>query len=164
MFIFDCNGVLVDSETIVANVAATELTRAGFAVSPEIIGRFFTGRRPIDMLVDIETATQRKLPPNFAKTLAAATLRRLKVELRATAHVEHALTWLRGPKCVASSSAPRSNPSQLGGDGARDSSTFCFPQVTCRTASPRRICPRMQPRRWAFRPPTVLWPRARRQA
>jgi HAD superfamily hydrolase (TIGR01509 family) len=56
------------------------------------------------MLVDIETATQRKLPPNFAKTLASATLRRLKVELRATAHVEHALTWLRGPKCVASSS------------------------------------------------------------
>ncbi len=104
MFIFDCNGVLVDSEAIVANVAATELTRAGFAVSPEIIGRFFTGRRPIDMLVDIETATQRKLPPNFAKTLASATLRRLKVELRATAHVEHALTWLRGPKCVASSS------------------------------------------------------------
>ena len=24
--------------------------------------------------------------------------------MRATAHVEHALTWLRGPKCVASSS------------------------------------------------------------
>ena len=48
MFIFDCNGVLVDSEAIVANVAATELTRAGFAVSPEIIGRFFAGRRPID--------------------------------------------------------------------------------------------------------------------
>ena len=87
-----------------ANVAATELTRAGFAVSPDIIGRFFAGRRPIDMLVDIETATQRKLPANFATTLAAATLRRLKVELRATAHVEHALTWLRGPKCVASSS------------------------------------------------------------
>ena len=27
-----------------------------------------------------------------------------KSELRATAHVEYALTWLRGPKCVASSS------------------------------------------------------------
>ena len=104
MFIFDCNGVLVDSEAIVANVAATELTRAGFAVSPEIVARYFTGRRPIDMLVDIETATQRKLPPNFASTLAAATLRRLRAELRVTAHVEHALNWLRGPKCVASSS------------------------------------------------------------
>lgn len=104
MFIFDCNGVLVDSEAIVAQTAAGELTRAGFAVSPEIIARFFAGRRPIDMLADIEAATQRMLPANFAATLAAVTMRRLKAELRATAHVEHALTWLRGPKCVASSS------------------------------------------------------------
>ena len=104
MFIFDCNGVLVDSESIVADVAAQELTHAGFAVSPEIVARFFTGRRPSDMLGDIEAATQRQLPPNFGTRLAAATLRRLRAELRATAHVEHALTWLRGPKCVASSS------------------------------------------------------------
>lgn len=104
MFIFDCNGVLVDSETIVANVAAQELTGAGFPVAPDVVARFFTGRRPSDMLGDIEAATQRKLPPNFASILAAATLRRLRAELRATAHVEHALTWLRGPKCVASSS------------------------------------------------------------
>jgi len=104
VFIFDCNGVLVDSEAIVAQTAAGELTRAGFAVSPEIIARFFAGRRPIDMLADIEAATQRMLPANFAATLAAVTMRRLKAELRATAHVEHALTWLRGPKCVASSS------------------------------------------------------------
>jgi HAD superfamily hydrolase (TIGR01509 family) len=105
VFIFDCNGVLVDSEAIVADVTAAELTRAGFVVSPEIIARFFAGRRPIDMLTDIETATQRKLPPNFAASLATATMRRLRAELRATAHVEHALTWLRGPKCVASSSS-----------------------------------------------------------
>jgi HAD superfamily hydrolase (TIGR01509 family) len=104
VFIFDCNGVLVDSESIVAEVASTELTRAGFVVAPEILARFFAGRRPIDMLADIETATQRKLPPNFATTLATATLRRLRSELRATAHVEHALTWLHGAKCVASSS------------------------------------------------------------
>ena len=72
MFIFDCNGVLVDSESIVASVAAQELTRAGFAVSPDIVSRFFTGRRPADMLVDIETATKRKLPANFASILAGA--------------------------------------------------------------------------------------------
>jgi HAD superfamily hydrolase (TIGR01509 family) len=104
VFIFDCNGVLVDSESIVADVAAQELTRAGFVVSPEIVARFFTGRRPSDMLGDIEAATQRRLPPDFGTALAAATLRRLHAELRATSHVEHALTWLRGPKCVASSS------------------------------------------------------------
>ena len=32
-------------------------------------------------------------------------MRRFRAELRATAHVAHALTWLRGPKCVASSSS-----------------------------------------------------------
>jgi HAD superfamily hydrolase (TIGR01509 family) len=103
VFIFDCNGVLVDSEAIVANVASQELARAGFAVTPQIVARFFAGRRPIDMLADIETATKRRLPPNFAASLANATMKRLRAELRATAHVEHALTWLRGPKCVASS-------------------------------------------------------------
>lgn len=104
MLIFDCNGVLVDSEAIAATVASQELTRAGFKVSPEIVSRFFAGRRPADMVGDIEAATQRKLPADFSEALAAATMRRLRADLRATPHMEYALTWLRGPKCVASSS------------------------------------------------------------
>lgn len=103
MLIFDCNGVLVDSEAIAASVAAEELTRSGFAITPEIVTRHFVGRRPVDMLAAVAAATKRKLPPNFAATLAAATLRPLRAEVRATAHVVHALTWLRGRKCVASS-------------------------------------------------------------
>jgi HAD superfamily hydrolase (TIGR01509 family) len=104
VLIFDCNGVLVDSESIAATVASHELTRAGFKVSPEIVSRFFAGRRPSDMVADVELATKRKLPADFAEKLADATMRRLRAELRATPHMEYALTWLRGPKCVASSS------------------------------------------------------------
>ena len=104
MYIFDCNGVLVDSEPIVADVAIRELARAGVTASPDIVARFFTGRRPSDVVADIEVAIQRKLPLDFATALANATLRRLRAELRATAHVGYALTWLRGLKCVASSS------------------------------------------------------------
>jgi HAD superfamily hydrolase (TIGR01509 family) len=104
VLIFDCNGVLVDSESIAATVASQELTRAGFKVSPEIVSRFFAGRRPGDMVADVELATKRKLPADFAEKLADATMRRLRAELRATPHMEYALTWLRGPKCVASSS------------------------------------------------------------
>jgi HAD superfamily hydrolase (TIGR01509 family) len=104
MVIFDCNGVLVDSEPIAAAVAAEEFIRAGFPLTPEIISRYFTGRRSADMLAAVEAATRRKLPLNFASLLTAATLRRFRVELRATPHVAYALTWLRGPKCVASSS------------------------------------------------------------
>ncbi len=104
MVIFDCNGVLVDSEAIAATVAAQELTSAGFAVSPEIVARFFAGRRPADMLADIEAATRRRLPPNFGPMLAATVMRRIRDEVRPTPHMEYALSWLRGRKCVASSS------------------------------------------------------------
>ena len=103
MIIFDCNGVLVDGETISAAVAAEEFTRAGFAMTPQVVARFFTGRRATDMFADVEAATKRKLPANFPATLAAATLARIRDELRSTPHAAYALTWLRGPKCVASS-------------------------------------------------------------
>jgi HAD superfamily hydrolase (TIGR01509 family) len=102
--IFDCNGVLVDSEPIAARVAAEEFTRAGFAMTPEIVSRFFTGRRAVDMFAAVEAASRRKLPHNFSAQVAAATLRRFRAELRAMPHVSYALTWVRGPKCVASSS------------------------------------------------------------
>lgn len=104
MVIFDCNGVLVDGEPIATAVAAEEFTRAGFPMTAETIGRFFSGRRPADMFDIVERATGRKLPANFSATVAAATLRRFRVELRATPHAAYALTWLRGRKCVASSS------------------------------------------------------------
>jgi HAD superfamily hydrolase (TIGR01509 family) len=105
MVIFDCNGVLVDSEPLAAAIASQEFTRAGLALTPDVIARFFTGRRPADMFAQVEAAAGRKLPADFAATVAAAILRRFRAELRATRHATRALSWLRGPKCVASSSS-----------------------------------------------------------
>ena len=96
--IFDCNGVLVDSEQIAAAAAADEFARAGIPITPELVTRYFSGRRPADMLASVEAATGRKLPVNFSATLAAATLARLRAEARAMPHAAHALTWLRGPE------------------------------------------------------------------
>jgi HAD superfamily hydrolase (TIGR01509 family) len=104
VIIFDCNGVLVDSERIAAAVAADEFTRVGVPITPELVTRYFFGRRPADMIAMIEAATTRKLPINFAARVTAATLMRLRTELRAMPHAAYALTWLRGPKCIASSS------------------------------------------------------------
>ena len=106
MIIFDCNGVLVDSEQIAAEVAAGELARAGIAVTPEVMIRYLSGRRPADMFAMIESLSERKLPANFGATVTAATVKRLRADLRAIPHAGYALTWLRGPKCVASSSPP----------------------------------------------------------
>jgi HAD superfamily hydrolase (TIGR01509 family) len=104
MIIFDCNGVLVDSEPIATSVAAQEFQRVGIHVTPDLVARYFTGRRPADMIAEVEQAVGQRLPRAFAATVAAATLERLRTELRAMPHVAHALSWLRGPKCVASSS------------------------------------------------------------
>jgi HAD superfamily hydrolase (TIGR01509 family) len=105
MIIFDCNGVLVDSEPLATSIASQEFMRAGFPLTPDIVAHYFTGRRPADMFAEVELASGRKLPPGFAATVAGATLRRFRAELRATAHMAQALSWLRGPKCVASSSS-----------------------------------------------------------
>lgn len=104
MIIFDCNGVLVDSEPIATAVLAQELQRVGIQVTPQVIARYFTGRRPTDVFAEVEAATGTTLPANFASNVAYTTMSRLRAELRATPHVGYALSWLRGPKCVASSS------------------------------------------------------------
>jgi beta-phosphoglucomutase-like phosphatase (HAD superfamily) len=72
VIIFDCNGVLVDSEQLAATVAAHEFTRVGIPITSELVMRYFFGRRPADMFAAVETVTRRKLPTNFADTVASA--------------------------------------------------------------------------------------------
>ena len=102
MVIFDCNGVLVDSEPLATAIVSQEFVRAGFPLTPDMIARYFTGRRPADMFADVECTTGRKLPTGFAPSVADLILR---VSLCPTYHAAYALSWLRGPKCIASSSS-----------------------------------------------------------
>jgi beta-phosphoglucomutase-like phosphatase (HAD superfamily) len=103
--IFDCNGVLVDSEPLATAILSQEFMHAGFPLTPDMIARYFIGRRPEDMFADVEFATGRKLPAGFAEGVVESILRRFRSELRPTLHAAYALSWLRGPKCVASSSS-----------------------------------------------------------
>jgi len=103
--IFDCNGVLVDSEPIASAVLADALGRVGLTLTADAVARRFHGRRPADIFAAVERITKRVLPLDFAANVAAETLRRLRAELRAVPHAAHALTWIRGPKAVASSSS-----------------------------------------------------------
>ena len=78
-----------------ARVAALSLAAAE---ETKLKSQLLRGLRPAD------EATFNALLAASETAGAAHALRRLRAELRATSHVEHALTWLRGPKCVASSS------------------------------------------------------------
>jgi HAD superfamily hydrolase (TIGR01509 family) len=102
--IFDCNGVLVDSEPIVFAVLADALSRIGISSSAAELAQQFHGRRPADVFAMLARSARRTFPLDFPDTVAADTLRRLRAQLRPVAHAAHALTWIRGPKAVASSS------------------------------------------------------------
>jgi beta-phosphoglucomutase-like phosphatase (HAD superfamily) len=106
LVIFDCNGVLVDSEPIAAAVLADAFKCIGIALTADTILRRFQGRRPSDIFTAVSAATKIPIPSKFPGEVATETLRRLRNELRAVAHAGHALTWIRGPKAVASSSSP----------------------------------------------------------
>ena len=66
MVIFDCNGVLVDSEPIAAAVLSEALGRVGVALSAAGAIRRFHGRRPADIFAAVEAATGRRLPSDFS--------------------------------------------------------------------------------------------------
>lgn len=54
LVIFDCDGVLVDSEVIAARVEAATLAKAGYSISAEELARRFAGLTFHDILVAIE--------------------------------------------------------------------------------------------------------------
>lgn len=102
--IFDCNGVLVDSERIASAALADTLSGIGITLPADDLARRFHGRRPTDVFTILGRSVQISLPRDFPDTVTAETLRRLRRELRPVPHAERALTWIRGPKAVASSS------------------------------------------------------------
>ncbi len=105
MVIFDCNGVLVDGEKIANSVLAEAFTAAGLPVTADVIARKFHGRRQADIFHSVESATRKRLPIGFSTAVADEILRRFRTQLHPVAHSARALTWVRGPKAVASSSS-----------------------------------------------------------
>lgn len=106
LIIFDCDGVLVDSEGIAREVFASALTTAGFPMSAEQAGSQFTGLSLASCAQWIASHFGRPLPANFFEQLQAKTYAAFAESLQAVAGVEAVLQELaaRGiARCVASS-------------------------------------------------------------
>jgi len=106
LVIFDCNGVLVDSEPIASVVLAAAFSRVGVTLTPETVAREFHGRRTADIFVAVEKTTKRSLPPNFAATVAAETTAAFPRRAATNSPRRPCADLDQGPKAVASSSAP----------------------------------------------------------
>lgn len=105
--IFDCDGVLVDSERLVCRIEAELLTRWGWTLTPEQVRTEFKGRAFPSIARVIEEKLAGRLPHDWMYIWAMETAHLFQSELRAVRGVRALLEELsaaRVPFCVASQS------------------------------------------------------------
>jgi HAD superfamily hydrolase (TIGR01509 family) len=106
LLIFDCDGVLVDSEVIACDAVAAALAAVGPALSAETIGERFVGMSNKDMYAALERERGAPLPAGFDAEMNRLAAERYARELKAMPGLGAALALLAQRKCVASSSSP----------------------------------------------------------
>lgn len=106
LVIYDCDGVLVDSEIISCRVDAEAFTEAGFPTTVEYVARHYVGHSVKSMLADMEARHGKRFPSDFAETLLHRTQAAFEGALRPVPGIREVLDGNGGPKCVASSSRP----------------------------------------------------------
>jgi HAD superfamily hydrolase (TIGR01509 family) len=106
LIVFDCDGVLVDSEVISCRTHAEMLTRHGYPISAEQVHDRFLGRSTREARVEIEHELGRRLPDELDVQLKAELHRSFAADLEAIPGIEQALAGIAQPVCVASSGSP----------------------------------------------------------
>jgi HAD superfamily hydrolase (TIGR01509 family) len=106
LIIFDCDGVLVDSEPISLRCTTAALNRFGYPVDEDDVFDRFLGRSTASMVAAVEASLGRGLAPEALDDLRREILQAFGQELRAVPGVARAVERLDRPFCVASSSIP----------------------------------------------------------
>lgn len=102
LIIFDCDGVLVDSEVITCRVFSNMLNELGITISIDDVFERFVGKSMAQCLQMIAGLMTRDVPEDFVSRFHARTTAALKSELTAVPGIELALEAIRIPYCVAS--------------------------------------------------------------
>ncbi|MFL5164489.1 MAG: HAD family hydrolase [Microvirga sp.] len=106
LLIFDCDGVLVDSEPLSCRIDAETLTECGVPYTAEEVARDFTGVSIKDQITRIEMERGIRLPDDFTERLNRTLFQRFETDLKPIDGVRDAILSLPFPRCVASSSIP----------------------------------------------------------
>ena len=105
LYVFDCDGVLVDSEIIASQVDAEHLTRLGYPITAEEVTIRFAGLTARELGAIVEVEIGHPLPSNFFEEQKAEIDRRLSAGLEAVPGIHDILDRLEGPRCIASNSS-----------------------------------------------------------
>ncbi len=127
LVIFDCDGVLVDSERLSASVLTGMMAELGFVVTPEVFREDFLGRSFVAAAQRAEQRSGRKLPDGFQLQYRQRLLERMRQELKPMPGVEQVLGGMTARFCLATSSSPERLAVSLGVTGlARYFEGKCF--------------------------------------
>src|SRR5215471_19826884 len=104
LVIFDCDGVLIDSEVIFGRVLGECLIAADFPVSIDEAIALGLGKNNVTLAAEIEARFGRPLPEGFFDGMRARVDLVFARELRPIAGIEELLAALPAARCVASNS------------------------------------------------------------
>jgi len=106
LVIFDCDGVLVDSEPIANRVLAGQLHRIGMSIPESEVMRRFVGKTRDQCLALAAEIRGHALPERFGADWDAALFEALRKEVKSMPGVPEVLRELSIPHCVATNGMP----------------------------------------------------------
>lgn len=114
LIIFDCDGVLVDSEVISCRAHADVLSRHGYPITSEQVFERFLGRSTRQANLEVEAELGRKLPDDYHVQLQDELYRAFEADLEAIRGIHEALDEVVQRVCVASSGSQQRMRISLG--------------------------------------------------
>lgn len=106
LVIFDCDGVLIDSEVISARILIEDLARHDVAIDAGYVAQHFLGRSFPTVRDHIRTAFGVELPSSFEDSYRTRLIDTFQFDLRPMPHIHAALGALDLPYHLATSSSP----------------------------------------------------------
>jgi HAD superfamily hydrolase (TIGR01509 family) len=106
LLIFDCDGVLVDSEVLAHETMIEMMASLGRPMTIDEVIREFAGRSLADTIAAAERLLGRPIPVETGRMFGRRLLDRFRRELKPVAGVREAILALPDRRCVASSSSP----------------------------------------------------------
>jgi HAD superfamily hydrolase (TIGR01509 family) len=103
LVIFDCDGVLVDTERIAVRIDVIVLAELGWPMTEAEVVERFMGRSDEEMTAEIEAHLGRRLPASWEAPFRHLYRQAFEAELEPVASVVEALDAIAIPTCVASS-------------------------------------------------------------
>jgi len=104
LVIFDCDGVVADSELLSCRCLRDTLGRHGLTIALDCVFERFLGRSASEVATYYLQALGRPLPADFAADLRAHLTAAFQAALQPMPHVGDVLSHLDRPYCLASSS------------------------------------------------------------